>query len=99
MAAIFAPHPEEDDTWKRYFLDHPRSVEESYGEHMASALYFARHLFGASLACLVHAFFPALFQTTGSSKVKVLHDRMITHRRRTLSSAEETGPGHRRDEV
>ncbi|SDD03039.1 hypothetical protein SAMN05444678_10852 [Sphingomonas sp. YR710] len=64
----------------RYFLAHPRSVGESYGEHMGQALFFARHLLLGGVACLVHAFLPFLFERTGSGRVAMLHDRMITNR-------------------
>lgn len=64
----------------RLFLDHPRSVGESYLEHQRHAFGFGISLLGAALACLVHALIPALFVRTGSSTVARLHDRMILHR-------------------
>lgn len=66
---------------KRIFIDHPRSIGESYGEHMREALGFSFTMIGAGLACLVHAFVPALFTATGSSQIARLHARMITRRR------------------
>ena len=68
--------------FERYFLAHPRSVGESYLEHMASALFFARLLLLAGLAALVHAIFPTLFEKTASRIVIRLHDRMVHHRHR-----------------
>ena len=62
------------------FIDHPRTVGESYLEHMGSALSFARTMFAASIACAVHAFLPFLFVKTGSSAITRLHDRMVTNR-------------------
>jgi Family of unknown function (DUF6356) len=59
--------------------DHPRSVGESYPEHMRIALSFAGPLGKAAGAALVHALLPFLFVRTASVTVKVLHDRM-THR-------------------
>ena len=64
----------------RLFLAHPRSVGESYSEHMGSALFFARSLLLAGLAALAHAIFPTLFETTASRIVGKLHDRMIVNR-------------------
>jgi hypothetical protein len=36
----------------------------------------------ASLACLVHALLPFLFERTGSRAITQLHDRMVTNRQR-----------------
>jgi hypothetical protein len=66
----------------RLFLEHPRSVGESYLEHQRRALGFGLSLFLASLACIVHAVVPALFVRTGSEAVTRLHDRMVVHRAR-----------------
>ena len=68
--------------FERFFLAHPRSVEESYLEHMRSALSFARLFLFAGFAALIHAIFPTLFETTGSRIVARLHDRMVLNRRR-----------------
>lgn len=64
----------------RLFLDHPRSVGESYLEHQRHAFGFGISLLGAALACLVHAVVPGLFVRTGSQAITRLHDRMVTHR-------------------
>jgi len=66
----------------RWFLAHPRSVGESYLEHMGVALSFAAALFAAGLACAVHGLAPALFTRTGSRAVERLHQRMTLQRRR-----------------
>ncbi len=65
----------------RLFTDHPASVDETYGEHMVTALSFAGPLFKAAFAALIHAFLPFLFVTTGSETITTLHDRMVTNRR------------------
>jgi hypothetical protein len=67
---------------KRYFTDHPATVDESYAEHMGQALFFARHMIAGGVACLVHAFLPFLFERTGSRRVAMLYDRMVINRRR-----------------
>ena len=64
----------------RLFLEHPRSIGESYLEHQRRALGFGWSLFLAALACVVHALVPALFVHTGSSAVTRLHERMVLHR-------------------
>lgn len=69
----------------RYFLAHPRTVDEGYVAHMRHSLFFARHLLTAGLAALVHAFLPALFERTGSTRVAMLHDRMVANRRRVTT--------------
>jgi hypothetical protein len=61
---------------KECFTNHPRSVGESYTEHMRVALSFAGPLAKAAAAALVHAFLPFLFVRTASLTVKSLNDRM-----------------------
>ena len=65
----------------RLFTEHPASVDETYGEHMVTALSFAGPLFKAALGALIHAFLPFLFVTTGSETIAALHDRMVANRR------------------
>ncbi len=66
-------------TMDRLFLAHPRTVDETYGEHMRFALGFSMRLLGAGLAALVHAFIPCMFETTASRMIKGMHAR-ITNR-------------------
>jgi hypothetical protein len=66
--------------FNRLFLDHPRSVGESYLEHQRRAFGFALALLAAALACLVHALVPGLFVRTGSESIRRLHDRMVVNR-------------------
>ena len=78
---------------RRLFNEHPASVDESYGQHMATASYFGVRMVGAGLACLVHAAFPFLFVTTGSDTIRRLHDRMSARRATALSPRDEAaGP-------
>ena len=72
----------------RSFSEHPRSVGESYFEHLESASFFGSRMILAGCACLLHGLFPFLFVTTGSSTVKHLHERMITHRTRLRAAPE-----------
>ena len=58
------------------FTKHPKSVDETYFEHMKCAFKFFYALLGLSFAALVHGVFPFLFQTTASSGVKKLNDCM-----------------------
>ncbi|MBV8684278.1 MAG: hypothetical protein JO111_15480 [Caulobacteraceae bacterium] len=66
----------------RAFSEHPRSVGESYFEHLETAMNFSGALAAAALACFVHAFLPFLFVTTGSRQIRRIHDAMVTHRGR-----------------
>lgn len=70
------------------FTDHPRSVGETYLEHMESALSFGVRLIAAGLACVVHAMLPFLFVRTGSTAVRALYGDMLAQRRRKTATAE-----------
>ena len=61
---------------KHIFVDHPRSVDESYFQHMAFAGWFASRLFLAAGAALVHAVIPCMFEKTASRLITEMHDRM-----------------------
>ncbi|KMW56873.1 Type 1 capsular polysaccharide biosynthesis protein J [Candidatus Rhodobacter oscarellae] len=63
----------------RIFLDHPASVDETYGEHARFAFTFSVKLFAAAGAALVHAVIPCLFEKTASKIVADLYAR--THNR------------------
>ncbi len=54
------------------FLDHPRTVDESYTEHAAFAGRFAGRLLLAAGAAAVHAVVPCLFEKTASRMVAEL---------------------------
>jgi len=62
--------------FRRWFLDHPRSVGETYGKHLRVALTFGGEIICAGLACCVHALIPCLFTQTASRAVDDLHRRM-----------------------
>lgn len=63
----------------RLFLDHPATVDETYGEHARFAAGFSLRLFAAAFAALVHAVIPCLFERTASRIVADLYAR--THNR------------------
>lgn len=62
------------------FTHHPGTVGETYFEHLGSAWGFASTMFVAATACLLHGLFPFAFQSSGSRRIRDLHDRMVTHR-------------------
>jgi Family of unknown function (DUF6356) len=66
----------------RLFVEHPRSVGESYFEHLRRALTFGSTMVLAGAACMVHALIPALFTTTGSRAVTRLYEQMALQRSR-----------------
>jgi hypothetical protein len=61
----------------RYFLAHPRSVNETYAEHAGVAFRVALRLLGAGLAAAVHAVLPFLFVTTASRTIRALHGEIV----------------------
>ncbi|MDB6085341.1 MAG: capsule biosynthesis protein [Gammaproteobacteria bacterium] len=77
---------------KRWFIDHPASVNESYWQHCLAALGFSAALLRASTACLVHALIPVCFTTAASRRVDELHRRMFVARGTAdMSAAESQG--------
>lgn len=64
----------------RLFLDHPRTVGESYPEHMLASLTIAARLFGTALKCVVHAFVPAWCKTSGSDAIIKMHGEVAPRR-------------------
>jgi hypothetical protein len=60
----------------RLFLDHPRSVDESYFEHLLFAGGFAVRLMGAGLAALIHALIPCLFEKTAGNMIMRMHSKI-----------------------
>jgi len=59
----------------RMFLEHPRSVNESYLQHMCFAAWFSSRLFMAAFAALIHSIFPNCFEKTASRITAELYER------------------------
>lgn len=66
--------------FRRLFIDHPASVDESYFEHMFASLKTAGKLGRAAAACVVHAMVPGLCKTTGSTAILKLHAEVMPRR-------------------
>lgn len=64
----------------KLFLDHPKSVGESYWEHLWTASCFSGRMLMGALACFVHALIPGLCGKTGSKTITELNDRMVVNR-------------------
>lgn len=56
-------------TMKNWFTEHPKSVNETYYQHLWFSLTSAIRLIFAGIAAIVHAFFPFLFISTASKIV------------------------------
>lgn len=63
--------------FNKLFVDHPSSVNETYGEHWYVANRFGILMLRAGLAAIVHGFIPGLFTRTGSNIVKGLNTEMM----------------------
>lgn len=61
---------------------HPRSVGETYLQHMGVASRCGASMVLAGAACLVHAVLPFLFERTASNCLTRLYQRMVTQRSR-----------------
>ncbi len=66
----------------KLFTEHPASVDESYGEHLAMATGFGVRMILGGIACLIHGLLPFLFVKTGSRQIGALHDIMVVNRNR-----------------
>lgn len=67
----------------RIFLAHPRSVDESYGEHFGVASRFGVAMIIGGFASLLHAFVPSVCETSGSDTVKRLHAFLMSRAPKT----------------
>ena len=67
---------------KNIFTEHPKSVNETYFEHMRCAFKFHCTLLRLSLCALIHGIFPFLCETTASDGIKELNDCMQNRRKK-----------------
>jgi hypothetical protein len=66
--------------FKQLFIDHPKTVNETYIQHFFTAMSFSIKLFKAAIACFIHALVPGLCIKTGSKAITELHVEMVTFR-------------------
>ena len=64
----------------RLFVDHPRTVNESYFEHMGAAFGVGGRLASAAVKCFVHGIVPGLCKTAGSDAILQLHSEISPRR-------------------
>lgn len=74
------------------FTQHPEAVGESYFQHLGSAFGFAATMAVGAMACLLHGLFPFAFQTSGSRRIRELHERMVTHRTAPTAAVRKAAP-------
>ena len=78
---------------KQLFIDHPKSVNETYIQHFFTSMIFSIKLFKAAIACFIHALVPGLCIKTGSKAITELHVKMVTFRvesNNDVASTEQT---------
>lgn len=75
------------------FTRHPASVNETYFEHLGTAMSFAATMFVATLVCFVHSLLPFLFVKTGSALITRLHDKMVANRVRNTAGSDANDAG------
>ena len=68
-------------SFKRLFIDHPKSVDENYREHFGVASKFGLTMIWGGLGALVHAVVPGWCITTGSDTIRRLNRIMVEQRR------------------
>ena len=61
------------------FIKHPEEQNMNYFEHLKHAFFYGIDSLCCSIIFVVHGFIPFLFETTGSTMVKNLHDRLHGH--------------------
>lgn len=71
--------------FRKAFIDHPASVDETYFEHFRVATHYSRELAGASMKAFVHALVPGMCCTSASEKIKQLHGEVTTGHRAELA--------------
>lgn len=64
--------------WQRIFVDHPKSVDQTYIQHMCVAGWIFSRLLAASCAALIHAIIPCLFEKTAGRMIEEMYARITT---------------------
>ncbi|TDF34607.1 hypothetical protein EYS14_22885 [Alteromonadaceae bacterium M269] len=72
----------------KLFVEHPKSVNETYSEHFIHAMSFSIKLQLAAIVCCIHALVPGFFVKTGSKLISELHRKMVVCRVRADKTKE-----------
>lgn len=59
------------------FTNHPKSIGESYMQHLCHAGKFGVMMLVAGVACTIHAVFPFLFEHTASNILFKMTEHMV----------------------
>ena len=62
--------------FNRLFVDHPRTVDESYTQHWVVASSFGLRMIVAGIGTIIHGFVPGLLTHAGSDMIRKLHGEM-----------------------
>ncbi len=73
--------------FRKLFVDHPRAVNETYGEHWLVANRFGVLMILAGLGAILHGFIPGLMTRTGSNMIRKLHGEMTNRQPRVPAPA------------
>lgn len=60
----------------KLFIEHPKSIGETYDQHFRTAFSFGWRMVVGGLACMVHAIVPGVFVKTASRTVVQLDAEM-----------------------
>ena len=63
-------------TLSSIFLKHPEEQKMTYLEHLKHALTLGLETLGCSIVFIVHGIVPVLFETTGSTMIKNLNEKL-----------------------
>ena len=63
-------------TLSSIFLNHPEEKRMTYLEHLKHALALGLETLTCSIIFIVHGIIPALFETTGSTMIKNLNEKL-----------------------
>ena len=59
--------------------DHLNGAGETYFEHMVRALGYSFKMIAGGVCVAIHAIYPAVFQTTGSTTITKMHNDLQPH--------------------
>jgi hypothetical protein len=76
------------------FTAHPRSVNETYVEHLGFALLFGIKMMCGGVAAMLHAIFPFLFVTTAGNLCDQLQAMRQNSPGRRKLSGDQIAPGN-----
>ena len=79
----------------KWFLQHPRDLKLTYGQHARGSLGLAAHFGSLMCKATVHAIVPGLFSTSSTDGIEVALPQHLQDMRRITAEAPgtETSPG------